>query len=439
MKFNKLKSHLIFLLVLSCAILHAQEALISGIIETEIGDPVGLVSVSCTGSNESVFTTGNDGAYNFTVPLNSNYVIIPEKDINPLNGVTTFDLVLISSCILGSGNCSPYQLIAADVNKSNSVTTFDLVILRRLILGIDLDFNVNTSWRFVDKAFVFPDPTNPFQTIFPEAIYLNNLSEAQSGLDFIGIKIGDLNHSANPNMLLGTEDRNMVGTLTFQLDNQKIITGETYEIAFKAKDFDAILGYQFTLSFDPNVLEFESISKCGLASVSESNFGLHRLSEGVITTSWNGADAVALKDGETVFALNFTAKKSAALMETISVGSQYTPAEAYNADAEVLGVALLFNNDGRETITDADFELMQNVPNPFGQETAIAFFLPIATTASLSIFDASGKVVKVIENNYAKGYHEVVLNASELNGSGILYYQLETASHTTTKRMLITK
>ena len=200
MNFDKLKPHLIFFLVLSCTALHAQEAVISGIIETEIGDPVGLVTINCAGANDPVFVTGNDGVYNCTVPLNSNHTIIPEKNMNPLNGVTTFDLFLISSCILGSEDCNPYQLIAADANKSNSITTLDIVILRRLILGIDDDFTNNTSWRFVAKNFVFPNPANPFQTIFPEVITLNNLSEDQSNLDFIGIKIGDLNDSADPSM-----------------------------------------------------------------------------------------------------------------------------------------------------------------------------------------------------------------------------------------------
>jgi hypothetical protein len=35
------------------------------------------------------------------VPLDATFTIAPEKDDNPLNGVTTYDLVLISKHILG--------------------------------------------------------------------------------------------------------------------------------------------------------------------------------------------------------------------------------------------------------------------------------------------------------------------------------------------------
>ena len=76
----------------------------------------------------------------------------PIKNINPSNGVSTFDLVLISKHILGTApftNC--FQHIAADVNKNGQATTFDLVELRKIILGIYSSFPSNTSWRFIPK------------------------------------------------------------------------------------------------------------------------------------------------------------------------------------------------------------------------------------------------------------------------------------------------
>ena len=70
---------------------------------------------------------------------------------------------------------SPYRLIAADANRSNSVTTFDLVEIRKLILQINSDFPNNTSWRFVDGSYQFPNPANPWTAPFPEVININDL------------------------------------------------------------------------------------------------------------------------------------------------------------------------------------------------------------------------------------------------------------------------
>jgi hypothetical protein len=61
----------------------------------------------------------------------------PELDDNPLNGVSTYDLVLIKNHIDGDlPFTSPYQYVAADINRSGTITTFDILELRNLILGI---------------------------------------------------------------------------------------------------------------------------------------------------------------------------------------------------------------------------------------------------------------------------------------------------------------
>ena len=62
------------------------------------------------------------------------YRIVPYKNDDPLNGVSTFDLVLINKHILGVELLnSPYKMIAADANKSNYISTFDIVELRKLL------------------------------------------------------------------------------------------------------------------------------------------------------------------------------------------------------------------------------------------------------------------------------------------------------------------
>ncbi|MCB0622160.1 MAG: T9SS type A sorting domain-containing protein, partial [Saprospiraceae bacterium] len=76
----------------------------------------------------------------------------------------------------------------------------------------------------------------------------------------------------------------------------------------------------------------------------------------------------------------------------------------------------------------------QNVPNPFRSSTTIAFQLPEAGPATLTITDVSGKVVRVLEGEYSAGFHEVELR--DLNATGLLYYQLSTPSYTATRRMI---
>jgi hypothetical protein len=108
-------------------------------------------------------------------------------------------MVLIQKHILNVNKLlSPYKIIAADLNNSGTVTTSDLVEMRKLILNIQSTFSNNESWRFIDADFEFPNPENPFETSFPEYKSFNNLPNSQI-VNFVGIKIGDVNNSVNPN------------------------------------------------------------------------------------------------------------------------------------------------------------------------------------------------------------------------------------------------
>jgi hypothetical protein len=415
-------------------------ASIAGIIENEEANTVEGVMVSVEGDAAGLpdpAVTGATGGYAFPGLANgANYTVEADNDVDPLNGVTTFDLVLMSKHILGiEALNSPYKMIAADVNKSGSITTFDMVQLRKLILFIDTEFESNTSWRFVDADFVFPNASNPFQTAFPEVLNFNNLAGEQFG-DFVAVKVGDVNCSAQVNGFTGSsDDRSANGEVVFGVKDQALVAGETYTVDFTAADFAEVLGYQFTLAFDNNAVEFVEV-ETSLEGLSTENFGMSLINEGVITTSWNSINAVSLDAEAKVFSMTFVAKSNAQLSEVLAVNSRYTKAEAYDNNVNLMNIGLSFN--GAATVA-GEFELYQNQPNPFKSETVIGFNLPEAGAATMTIYDVAGKVLKVYNNEFAQGYNEVQINRSELSGAGVLYYQLDTENYSATKKMIMIK
>lgn len=177
--------------------LSAQQATISGRIQTSFNQPVSGVTVFVSGQVNARTVTDANGNYALQVPVGGSYVVRPEYDIEPLNGVSTFDAVLISRHVFGVQLLgSPYQLIAADVNRDNEITVIDTVDLRNVILGWTERFPNNTSWRFVDAAYQFPNPANPLSPAYPESVVLQNFTDNVAGVDFVGVKIGDVNGSA---------------------------------------------------------------------------------------------------------------------------------------------------------------------------------------------------------------------------------------------------
>ncbi|MCU0346242.1 MAG: T9SS type A sorting domain-containing protein, partial [Saprospiraceae bacterium] len=189
--------------------------------------------------------------------------------------------------------------------------------------------------------------------------------------------------------------------------------------------------FQFSMNFDQKALEFVGVES-GLADA--SNFGTTMVNEGVLTASWNSDEAKRLATGDVVFSLTFKANESGRLSDMFNISSSYTVAEAYNSNSELLNVALSFNNN----LVSGAFDLYQNTPNPFASVTTIGFYLPEATSATLTISDVQGKVVKVIKvQDAAKGYNTVKLNRSELGASGVLSYRLDTDSNSATRKMIL--
>jgi len=174
--------------------------LIGGKVKKENDVPVKNVTMTLNGSGQAPKITGEDGIYSFEAEFGNDYTVAAKKDVYPLNGVTTYDLVLISKHILAIDTLdSPYKIIAADANNSKTITTADMVEIRKLILQVTTKFPEGVpSWRFVPKDYVFPDPLNPFLEEFPEVISINDFNQAILDAHFVAIKVGDVNLSALP-------------------------------------------------------------------------------------------------------------------------------------------------------------------------------------------------------------------------------------------------
>lgn len=117
-------------------------------------------------------------------------------DDDYLNGVSTLDQILISRHILGVDTLdSPYKRLAADVDRNEKITTLDVIFLRRLILSIDLELAEQPPWIYVRSDYVFDHPDRPFgEVYFEDATYYTLDPDDLVPLNFIGVKIGDVNN-----------------------------------------------------------------------------------------------------------------------------------------------------------------------------------------------------------------------------------------------------
>jgi len=288
----------------------------------------------------------------------------------------------------------------------------------------------NESWRFVDAGYEFTTD-QPLTEDFPEVTQVSDLRHDMK-IDFVAIKVGDVNGNARTNSLAQAEARTTTSVFEITTADKILKAGQTYIVTFKTTQLASIQGYQFTLGYED--LKLEQLNS-GIAGV--ENFGLHKMDEGMITTSWNNSvsrqqSAISnqLQASTVLFNIEFTALKDGKLSEQLSLINRPTAIEAYGQDGSLLDVQLTYT-----TLSQDKFELFQNEPNPFYDKTVIGFYLPTASEVELILRDETGSVLKTIKQDGTAGYNTIQLELEDLN-NGFIYYQLSTKYKTKTKKMI---
>jgi hypothetical protein len=244
--------------------------------------------------------------------------------------------------------------------------------------------------------------------------------------DFVAVKVGDLNNTvqANATQIL---PRHGNGVLHLSADERTVNAGEIVEVVVRSSDFASIEGYQFTLQTAG--LEFLGATS-GAIEMTDDNFGVFG---NVVTTSWHKVGGVTATSSDALFTLRFQATAAGQLSNMITLNSKVTEAEAYNTFSEIKDVKLSFR--GLEHAVE--FALYQNEPNPFKGNTLIGYDVPQAGAVTLTVFDVTGKVLTVKEQNAVKGYNTISVSSNELPAVGVMYYRLDAGEYTATKKMII--
>lgn len=404
---------------------------LAGQVKNEGGQGVTAVRIQ---PQPPVYTNGTGG---FSIPGVAGcqaHTLAPYRNDQPLNGVSTFDLVLISKHILGlEALKSPYQLIAADANRNNSITTLDIIVLRKLILGIDTAFVHNTSWRFVPTAYAFPNPLNPFQTAFPETLAVDVQTMPLNGLNFTAIKVGDLNGNASPGQLAAPEDRT-TGPWTLYVENQDFRRGDVVEMTIRATLQD-LAAAQMTLWFDPEKLVLEKTEPL-LTGLQVGNFGTPRSNLSLLTCSFeNTFLATGNSDIEpptALFRLQLRAKADGQLSGACFLRDAPTPALAFRPDGTALRPAFDFSG-----VAAPELLVVQIWPNPFG-EAGVWMRLPAGRkeTFHLQVFDIQGRLI--FEKKILAGENDGLIRLEDrlFVGAGVYFYQLASGTHRWGGRLL---
>ncbi|MFZ1677936.1 MAG: dockerin type I domain-containing protein [Saprospiraceae bacterium] len=148
-------------------------------------------------------TTDANGSFNLQYLLSQSqpdWKIGVVKNGLPLNGVNAIDLVKIQKHILFLDTLdSPLNKLAVDVNNSGTISSLDVVTILKLILGKTQNFPDNKTWIVLPADTDFgPPSSHNVPTISSTTIPLSEIASGARLPNFIAVKRGDANGSANP-------------------------------------------------------------------------------------------------------------------------------------------------------------------------------------------------------------------------------------------------
>jgi thiol-disulfide isomerase/thioredoxin len=343
-------------------------------IKTYSETPIDSVQIKVDSPNYDT-TFMADGFYNLltTIQLaNASYTITAEKKDVVLNGLSTYDLVLISKHILNVAALpNPWQLIAADVNCSESVTTFDIVLLRKVILGIT-DTLPCGAWRFL------PEPDIP--------------AKFGDCTSFRGIKMGNV---SGPQFK--GEDTDDRAVLNLQMADFEIKAGQSYTVFLQTSDDLNLEGLQMDFGFNRQMIEPISIESPNLSGFNPEDQNLR--SEGDWSVSWLGATAAALRTGTPVMALQFRAMRNGKLSDALHLNADRIKPEFYTEQEGIRPIRLDW------TENKAESQAFQIFPNPTNGAFNLQFEANQAGVEWMQLINLQGETVFEQSFEVKKGWN----------------------------------
>lgn len=392
------------------------------------------VVVELSGGEVADEVTAADGMYEFAdMPMGGSYEIVPTKDDDHRNGVNTLDLVLIQRHILELELLdSPYKMIAADINKDGSLKASDLLSLRKLILGVSDNFPNNTSWRFIDEAHEFASVEGTLAEQYAETYDIVSLEE-DMWVDFIGVKVGDVNGDAVAHLKggTGTSSRSQ-STLQLSMQEAELAAGQTVDIPVYAGAASELHGLQ--LSYDLGGLTVVDVIPGKLALDQRST----AVVDGELRISHGERAGVAVSAGDVLYTLRLRAREAGSLSSQLSMTTSHMDNEVYVAEAlEVQQVVTEWSvSEVTTTAAIGVLRASQNTPNPWKASTTIMVEVPASGDVSVRVRDAQGRVVYVKTSYLTQGSHEWTITSEDVGQSGIYLYEVESGSELVNGKMI---
>ncbi|MEO7539084.1 MAG: cohesin domain-containing protein [Pyrinomonadaceae bacterium] len=208
--------------------------------------PVPLVNLTAAGSPAVMAATDPAGNYTIMGPGPGAYTVTPSKAPQPSttsNGIFSNDAALIARHVVGLSNLNATQQNAAMVGGQGFISSLDAGFVAQYIVGIPNALNQTGRWKFTPTSRTYPAVT-----------------ASQVNQDYEALLMGDVSGDWSPPAadMFKVHARPMPwDAVTASLSGIKAPFGKEAVVSLSLDGLagEAVSSYQFTINYDPAVIE----------------------------------------------------------------------------------------------------------------------------------------------------------------------------------------
>lgn len=141
----------------------------------------------------------------------------------------------------------------------------------------------------------------------------------------------------------------IIGKLPMQISSTTAKPLTKVCVSVTASQFKSIVSMQYTMTWNPSVLQFIGIENFGLPGMTANNFGDRAANKGLLSYSWfdSNVAGITLNDGMKLYDMCFSVIGSSGSSSNITFEDKPVVIEISNSDSQFLG---LDGTNGKVTV-----------------------------------------------------------------------------------------
>jgi hypothetical protein len=245
--------------------------------------------------------------------------------------------------------------------------------------------------------------------------------------------------------LAGTPKAVAQPNVHFVAPHMSVEPGNYFLAPIKVAGFRRIVGVQYSMNWNPQVLRYDGIVNPALNAAVPENFGLSGVESGVLTFSWydQTLTGMTLPDSANLYSVRFQAIGSAGSASAFTFGNVPTTKEVVDTSFQAImagfydGLISVMNPNAIADIKEAPVNISDCTPNPIGNTAFFDIGLKEATQFAWTIYAPNGSEVYTASTQLGAGNHRIPVQVDKMDTPGTYFCKFFFEDGTYISRKLI--